>query len=105
MEVAVVMEAAAGARWRTESPAVGGGRGTSAPLRWDPTGTPPSFWSPRTSGPPSFWSPTYFILLHYKTRLGKPSPGRWEEGKEGANPWLCTICSDKLSHGAAGPCV
>ena len=26
MEVAVVMEAAAGARWRTESPAVGGER-------------------------------------------------------------------------------
>ena len=25
----------------------------------------------------SFWSPTYFILLNYKTRLGKPSPGRW----------------------------
>ena len=29
---------------------------------------------------------TYFILLHYKTRLGQPSSGRWEEGKEGENP-------------------
>ena len=46
-----------------------------------------------TSYPPSFWSQhsfvlvtTYFILLHYKTRLGQPSSGRWEEGKEGAHP-------------------
>ena len=49
-----------------------------------------------TSYPPSFWSQhsfvlvtTYFILLHYKTRLGQPSSGRWEEGKEGENPWWC----------------
>ena len=46
VEVAVVMEAAAGARWRTESPAEGGERGTSAPLRWDPRGTPLRFGHP-----------------------------------------------------------
>ena len=36
VEVAVVMEAAAGARWRTESPAVGGnGRGLANGLHFE----------------------------------------------------------------------
>ena len=33
----------------------------------------------------------FFVILscsYYKTRLGQPSSGRWEEGKEGENPCL-----------------
>ena len=46
------------------------------PLRLDP--------SPQTT--PSSGPRAYFILLHFKTRLGQPSSGRWEEGKEGEYP-------------------
>jgi len=92
VEVAVVMEAAAGARWRTESPAVAADEARAHPFVGTPEGRLFVLVTPhlRTS---SFWSPTYFILLHYKTRLGKPSSGRWEEGKEGAHPCTLYSCS------------
>ena len=65
VEVAVVMEAAAGARWRTESPAVAADEARAHPFVGTPEGPTPSS-GPLADAPPLRLDPsTYFILLHY----------------------------------------
>ena len=56
--------------------------GRSALLRSDPF-----VWTPRLKPPLRLDPGLILSCSYYKTRLGKPSSGRWEEGKEGENPW------------------
>ena len=62
MEVAVVMEAAAGARWRTESPAAGWERPTAPPSSWRQADTVRSSWRQAPEAAALSYGPSYAIF-------------------------------------------